>query len=349
VTDDLTKSGVSVIICTFNGARRLVKTIEHLNLQKVDGRIPWEVILVDNASIDGSGDAAKRLWQRNDVDLRVVKEHRQGLIYARHRGASEAQFDYLSFIDDDNWVDERWVRTVYDIFRHRPEVGICGGQIEPVCEYPPPPWFIQFQDSFAAGTQAGRTGFIPDSRGYLWGAGLNLRKSLLAFAVDKGFQSYLTGRKGKSILAGEDTEICYVFRLAGFRLWYDERLRMKHFMPANRLSWEHLCKMFRGFGAAHSVLALYRDRLSDDPGNREFPGYHIMIKRLVASLWRNRRFCGPASRFRNVPEKIYFEHTAGQLWYLISTGPWGFAKRSRTIFELGRKLSTNNEGRRKYA
>jgi glycosyltransferase involved in cell wall biosynthesis len=349
VIDGSAQIGVSVIICTFNGAQKLVRTIEHLNLQKVDGRIPWEVILVDNASTDGSGDAARRLWRRNDAVLRVVKEPLQGLIYARHRGAGEAQFEYLSFIDDDNWVDERWVHTVYDIFHHRPEVGIAGGQIEPACENPPPPWFIRFQDSYAAGKQADETGFIPDERGYLWGAGLNMRKSLLTFAVDLGFQSFLTGRKGRSILAGEDTEICYVFRLAGFKLWYDEGLKMKHFIPVNRLKWEHLCKMFRGFGAAHSVLALYRDALSNKPDNKEFPGYYIMIKRLVASLWRNRRFFGPPSRFRNVPEKIYHEFTVGQLQYLMSAGPRGFAKCSLSIAQLSKKLSTDDGARRMCA
>jgi glycosyltransferase involved in cell wall biosynthesis len=343
LSDTVRESGVSVIICTFNGAQRLVKTMEHLNLQKVDRQIPWEVILVDNASTDGSDGIATALWRRTDAALRVVREPRQGLIYARHSGAGAARFDYLSFIDDDNWVDERWVRTVYDIFRNRPDVGICGGQIEPVCEDLPPPWFFQFQDSFASGKQADGTGFVPDSRGYLWGAGLNLRKSLLTYVVESGFQSFLTGRKGRSILAGEDTEICYVFRLAGFRLWYDERLRLKHFIPASRLKWDHLCKMYRGFGAAHSILALYRDTLCNGKDDKEFPGYYRMIKRLAASLWRNRRFSGSPSRFRNIPEKIYYEHSVGQLGYLLRTGSRRFARCSRSIFELGNKLSKAND------
>ena len=47
------------------------------------------------------------------------------------------------------------------------------------------------------------------------------------------------GRTGKSQGAGEDSELTYSLRLAGWRLWIDPRLRMKHFLPARRLQWDY--------------------------------------------------------------------------------------------------------------
>jgi hypothetical protein len=39
-------------------------------------------------------------------------------------------------------------------------------------------------------------------------------------------------------------------RLAGWRLWYDPRLKLRHFVPAGRLNWGYLRRLHRGFGAA---------------------------------------------------------------------------------------------------
>jgi glycosyltransferase involved in cell wall biosynthesis len=47
--------GLSVIICCHNGASRLFATLSHLKAQQIANR-QWEVLLVDNASTDGSGE-----------------------------------------------------------------------------------------------------------------------------------------------------------------------------------------------------------------------------------------------------------------------------------------------------
>lgn len=44
--------------------------------------------------------------------LRVVLEPRLGSNLARERGLREARYELVSFIDDDNWVNENWVSTV---------------------------------------------------------------------------------------------------------------------------------------------------------------------------------------------------------------------------------------------
>src|SRR5690348_6905842 len=103
--------GVSIVICFHNGANRLAQTIRHIALQRVPPDIPWELILIDNASTDQSARVATDEWQNHAVrsSLRVIAEPVIGLSYARARGFEEALYAYVILCDDDNWLDENYV------------------------------------------------------------------------------------------------------------------------------------------------------------------------------------------------------------------------------------------------
>jgi hypothetical protein len=66
------------------------------------------------------------------------------------------------------------------------------------------------------------------------------------------------GRQGKNITAGEDTELCYAFRLMGYHLYYHNDLSLKHYMPNGRMNFSYLEKMSKGFGKANVHLNCYR-------------------------------------------------------------------------------------------
>jgi glycosyltransferase involved in cell wall biosynthesis len=111
--------GVSVIICTHNGATRLPATLAHLKVQKPP-IAPWEVLLIDNASSDATAEVARSCWQNGPAPLRVVQEPCLGVRYARERGLAEAKYSFLGFVDDDNWVADDWVRSAYEIVSSDP-------------------------------------------------------------------------------------------------------------------------------------------------------------------------------------------------------------------------------------
>src|SRR5215468_3703384 len=101
----MTMDGVSVIICCYNSSTRLPDTLSHLGRQNVRPSIPWEVVIVNNASTDNTTVVAHQCWPSDaPTVLRVVYEPRLGLSHARSRGLSEARYEIVSFVDDDNWV-----------------------------------------------------------------------------------------------------------------------------------------------------------------------------------------------------------------------------------------------------
>lgn len=250
--------GVSVVLCCHNSASRLPETFACLSRQIVPAGLRWEVLLVDNGSTDGTADAAKRLWSRQtEVPLRVVKESRLGLAHARLCGFSNAAFDLVSFVDDDNRVCPSWVEQVSVTFARDRRIGACGGLNEPVFETAPPSWFDRYQRSFAVGPQSDSPGDISGKEGFLFGAGLSVRKEAWTELWSAGFRFALMGRQGNRVLCGEDYELCLALRAAGWKIWYEPSLRLQHFLPKGRLDWRYLRSMMRNAGYVDPLLEAY--------------------------------------------------------------------------------------------
>jgi glycosyltransferase involved in cell wall biosynthesis len=240
--------GISVVICSHNGAQRLPQTLAHLATQQVAPEITWEVILVDNASTDDTALIAKQSWPLGDtVPLRVLSEPRLGVAYARFLGLNEARYDYIGFVDDDNWMAPNWVEVAIKIMSQHPEIGACGSYSEPVFETTPPWWFDQFKELFAIGAN-GESGDVTHTRGVLWGAGMVIRKAAWQQLADNGFHFLLAGQQGQTLTKGEDTELCLALRVAGWKIWYDQHLQFRHFLVAHRMNWNYMRRLQRGGG-----------------------------------------------------------------------------------------------------
>src|SRR5690242_2089395 len=86
--------GVSVVICCHNGVSRLRPTIEHVAAQIVRPGLPWEVILVDNASTDGTGEFATQCWPvPGPAPFRILREPRLGKMFGFQLACSAARYE----------------------------------------------------------------------------------------------------------------------------------------------------------------------------------------------------------------------------------------------------------------
>ena len=251
---------VSVVICCYNSAIRLPKTLLHLALQEVADGLNWEVILVDNNSLDNTASIAADLWSEYGypTSFKVVVEKRAGLSFAREKGIREARYEIVLFCDDDNWLASDYLLVGSSIIRSDKQIGALGGisslVIEPGCVVPA--WFKDNAGAYAVGKQATTSGDVSYRR-YLWGAGMLVRKSVLLDFFDVGVESVLTGRLGKVLLAGDDSEVCAWILARGYKLWYTEDLRFQHFMPASRLKKEYFDQMMVGLTGAYWMLTVY--------------------------------------------------------------------------------------------
>jgi GT2 family glycosyltransferase len=246
-----TNTAVSVVICCHNSAAVLPATLAHLAVQAVDQFVRWEVIVIDNASIDDTAGIALRHWPASAAaPLRVIHEPRLGLLYARERGIAESAGDIIAFVDDDNWVCPEWVQTVHDVMREHPAIGALGSVVEPEFEVPKPAWFEHVSNLYAVAPAGGPQGDVTTVH-LLCGAGLSVRRQALTDIRHKGFRPLGVGRQGTGFGAGEDIELNFALRLSGWRLWIDPRLRVRHFLPARRLRWDYARKL--AYGSAYAT------------------------------------------------------------------------------------------------
>lgn len=248
--------GVSVVICCHNGGKRLRETIRHIALQRVPDYIPWEVIMIDNGCTDDSSSVARSEWQKHRVNtyFRIVSEPMLGLSFARMRGFREACYSYVLLCDDDNWLEENYVRNAYHLMLEKPNIGALGGLGKLAFEVDPDVEELSYV--FAAGEQAPRSGKVKENRVY--GAGCVIRRSAWENLVKSGFKSFLTDRRGAELSSGGDYELCYAIAILGYDIWYDERLRFTHYITRERLTWAYFVRYAVESSKCFNVLSSYR-------------------------------------------------------------------------------------------
>ena len=91
---------ISIITPVYNAENYLSKCIGSVRDQ---GYTDWELILID----DGSSDNSYQLMQQyalSDSRIKVFKQNNSGPAAARNKGMREAEGDYITFLDSDDWI-----------------------------------------------------------------------------------------------------------------------------------------------------------------------------------------------------------------------------------------------------
>jgi hypothetical protein len=84
-----------------------------------------------------------------------------------------------------------------------------------------------------------------------------LRKSAYRQLQASNFEFRVQGNRGSKVVGGDDQEICFALVLSGYRTWYDDRLRLTHFIPKSRLTRDYYLSLVRATEAG-AILACYK-------------------------------------------------------------------------------------------
>ena len=311
--------GVTVVICCYNSALRIRETLECLQAQKFEKDVEWEVIVVDNISSDNTKEEVRKVWNKNPVtELTILDESVQGQTYARKRGVDQAKYEFISFVDDDNRVDQNWVNNVYLALKNHPDCAACNGISTASFEEEEPWWFSHFAENFAVGKQGQSSGYVPVERGFLFGAGLSIRKSSLLDLYSRNYPAIQSGRLINDLRGGgEDSELCFCFLLCGYRLYYDTKIRFSHFMPATRMNVNGLKRIQTSLGRDEVVLSLYRAILNPAirPKLTWWLEYMAYLKYYIGYVLANLTARGK-SRFLFKVRLVYYKSYLAELIYL---------------------------------
>ncbi|OUX30284.1 MAG: hypothetical protein CBE24_06860 [bacterium TMED264] len=210
---------VSIIIPHWNGIDTLSECLLSLFKIRHDS---YEVIVVDNASTDGS-----QSWVKNTYpNLKLIEnEKNYGYAGGCNRGALEANGDYLVFLNNDTIQDPDWIQKLEKFMKKdnmiaavQPKVlnyfnknifdyaGGSGGYMD---------WFcFPYARGRIFSKQERDTGQYNDSKQCFWSSGtaFMIRKKLFfkAGKFDEYFFSHM-----------EEIDLCWRLQAMGFQIWVE--------------------------------------------------------------------------------------------------------------------------------
>jgi len=115
----------TVAIITRNRASLLKRTLQSIAMQT---HPPDEVLVIDNASTDNTGQIANEMARF--LPIRYIYESRVGICFARNTALSNCKSGILAFIDDDAVADKDWLKRLVETFENSPEAVAVQGRTE---------------------------------------------------------------------------------------------------------------------------------------------------------------------------------------------------------------------------
>ena len=218
---------ISVVVCSYNGARTIRDTFEALQRLKYPD---FETILVD----DGSKDATAAIGR--EFGVRVISTENRGLSNARNTGYEAATGEIIAYIDDDAYPDPNWLHYLAHRFTQGDWAGVGGPNLPPagdgmiaecVANSPGGPVHVLVSDVEAE--------HIP-------GCNMAFRKT--ALEGTRGFDSRFRS-------AGDDVDLCWRLSDSGRRIGFHAGAVVWHH---RRNSVRTYWKQQRGYGRAEALL-----------------------------------------------------------------------------------------------
>ena len=111
---------VSIIILNYNGKKYIEDCLKSVLAQSFDD---FEIVFVDNGSVDGSIDYVKHNFF--DERIRIVSSEKNiGFAGGNNLGLKNASRDYIVLLNNDTIVDKEWLKNLYEAISTDEKTGI---------------------------------------------------------------------------------------------------------------------------------------------------------------------------------------------------------------------------------
>jgi O-antigen biosynthesis protein len=115
---------VSVIVVTYNNLDLTRACLESIDEHSQYDNL--EVIVIDNASCDGSREFLERWASIDSNRTLILNENNRGFAAANNQGLNIATGDFLVMLNNDTYVTPGWVRTLVNHLKRDKTIGLIG-------------------------------------------------------------------------------------------------------------------------------------------------------------------------------------------------------------------------------
>lgn len=238
---------VSIIICTYNRFELLQKSLASIVRLNIPVGIIWELIVVDNNSSDSTRRAVQVFVEQGKLPLRYIFEKNQGLSNARNRGIEESTGEILAFIDDDVILPSDWLEQVINAFTLY-DVDVISGKVILDFEKPLPAWLdYDLQQCFGAFDHGDEVVIFKNPYDGMVGIGANICfKRSIFHSI--GMFDIFSGRNGKKLLMGEETELIRRVMDRGGKCVYFPKMYLYHIAGEEKISKKYVLEWHYRWG-----------------------------------------------------------------------------------------------------
>mgnify|MGYP000170270199 FL=1 len=266
---------VSVILCSRNRAEHLRKTLQSLREVSVPEDWNAEFCLVDNASADATAEVM-RAFDHPEMEVRIVREEKNGLSHARNRGVEEATGKVLLFTDDDVRVPRDWIEGMATPILEGEADAVAGGV--KLAEEVRAEWMSPVHRSLLASTEE----IDPEKPGRMVGANMAIAAGLFE-EIPKFDPELGAGKLG----AGEETLFSWKMKEAGFHLMAAFDVTVEHCPDQDRLKPEHFRELARRRGCSGGYINYHWRHHTEWSSVALFAGVVVFRARLLWSRLRH--------------------------------------------------------------
>ncbi|MEY8336984.1 glycosyltransferase [Lachnospiraceae bacterium 62-35] len=119
---------LSVIVPVYNAEKYMEQCVRSILSQKMDS---IEVILIDDGSTDTSGELCDKFADEN-AHVRVIHQENKGVLYCRKKGVAAAKAEYITFVDSDDWIEDKMFDEFLHIINHEEDIDLAVSGL--ICE-----------------------------------------------------------------------------------------------------------------------------------------------------------------------------------------------------------------------
>jgi succinoglycan biosynthesis protein ExoM len=119
--------------------RRLLLSLEK---QDTAGKFTYSVVVTDNDPAGSAREAVENFTRSSSLPVVYSTESRKNIALARNEALRNAKGEFAAFIDDDEFPEPDWLRTMLAACERYRAAGVLG-PVRPHFEEPPPRWIIR--------------------------------------------------------------------------------------------------------------------------------------------------------------------------------------------------------------
>lgn len=231
---------LSIIFVNYKDKQHLLGALRAVFASRVN--FGYEVIVVDNDSGDGSLEAVREAFltdPKKKAITKLIANTNNGFVGGNNLGIMHAAGTYTLLLNCDTEVSPDTLQVMMDFMKRRPDVGIAtcklikaNGELDWACRRSfPDPWVSFFRLSGLAKLFPGNRRLAAYNLTY---KDINEETEIDACAGAFMFISpeclkTVKGFDTDYFMYGEDLDMCYRAKLAGFKIWYYPKTSTLHF------------------------------------------------------------------------------------------------------------------------